>query len=58
VLISASKNALFLIISYFYSSTELEKAQNRFCLEARGWGKRVEVGAEGKNDPNNVYTCE
>jgi hypothetical protein len=28
------------------------KGQNRFCLEARG------VGRKGRNDPNNEYTYE
>jgi hypothetical protein len=32
------------------------KVQNRFCLE--GSGERVMVGARGRNDPNNVCTCE
>jgi hypothetical protein len=34
------------------------KAQNRFCLEARGEGERVGMGTGGRNVPNNVYTCE
>jgi hypothetical protein len=40
------------IISYVFSSTKLEKRQNRFCLESRG------CGAEGRDGPNNVCTYE
>jgi hypothetical protein len=36
------ENAMsFLILLIFYSSIELEKMQNGFCLEARGEGVRV-----------------
>jgi hypothetical protein len=35
---------------------EVEKVQNKFCLEAEG--ERVGVEAIGRNDPNNVCTCE
>jgi hypothetical protein len=35
------------------------KAQNRFCLEAKGEeGRRWGWRAGGRNDPNNVCTCE
>jgi hypothetical protein len=34
------------------------KAQNRFCLEVRGRGEKVEVRVRGRNDPNSVCTCE
>jgi hypothetical protein len=35
------------------------KAQNRFCLEAGlGGREKVEAGAGGRNDLNNVCTCE
>jgi hypothetical protein len=35
------------------------KGQNRFCLEARGMGRRRrKQGAEWRNDPNNVSTYE
>jgi hypothetical protein len=35
------------------------KGQNRFCLEARGdRGEREEMGAGGRNGPNNVCTYE
>jgi hypothetical protein len=27
-------------------------------LEGRGWRERVGAGAEGRNEPNNVCTCE
>jgi hypothetical protein len=41
---------------YVFSSTKLEKKQNRFCLEVRGWG-REEEGRDGERDnPNNVCT--
>jgi hypothetical protein len=34
----------------------LRIGQNRFCLEARGGGVEGKVvGAQGRNDPNNVY---
>jgi hypothetical protein len=33
---------------YVYSSTKLEKGQNRFCLEVRGWGE--EGGAVGREE--------
>jgi hypothetical protein len=54
-----AKTLCFLIIAYVFSSTKLEKRQNRFCLEVKavgeigkGWGKG------GRNDPNNVCTYE
>jgi hypothetical protein len=46
---------VFVIIAYVFSSTKLEKGQNRFCLEARQ-GERV-GGVRGKRWPN-VCTYE
>jgi hypothetical protein len=35
------------------------KGQNRFCLEVKGMGVRGRRrGVVGRNDPNNVCTCE
>jgi hypothetical protein len=34
------------------------KGQNTFCLEERGWDKRVGWGSGGRNDPNNVCIYE
>jgi hypothetical protein len=34
------------------------KAQNKFCLEGREWGRGWVAGAGGRNDPNNVCTFE
>jgi hypothetical protein len=41
----------------FFNGT-VEKAPNRFCLEGRGRGQRVGARAGGRNNPNNVCTCE
>jgi hypothetical protein len=49
----------FLIIAYFYSSTDWRKVHNRYCLEARGKGERGwGQGTGGRNDTNNVHKCE
>jgi hypothetical protein len=49
----------FFIIAYFYSSTELEKSIKQ-VLPGReeGEGERVGVWVRGRNDSNNVCTCE
>jgi hypothetical protein len=39
VLISTSKNAVFLIIAYFYSSMELEKSAEQALPGSRGGGR-------------------
>jgi hypothetical protein len=37
----------------------ITKGWNRFCLEVRGKREIVwKREAEGRNDPNNVCTCE
>jgi hypothetical protein len=43
---------------YVFSSTKLEKMQNRFCLEARGLGERRRGWGMGRNGPNIVCTNE
>jgi hypothetical protein len=43
-------------IAYFYSSTELEKSAEQVLTGSEG--ERVEVVAGGRNDPDNVCTCE
>jgi hypothetical protein len=38
---------------------ELEKSAEQVLPEREGGeGERVEVGERGRNDPNNVCTCE
>jgi hypothetical protein len=51
--------------AYVFSSTKLEIRAEQFCLEVSGEGERVGEGGEGggrraggRNDPNNVHTCE
>jgi hypothetical protein len=45
--------------AYVFSSTKLEIRADRFCLEVRGEGRRgCGKGTWGRNDPNNVCTCE
>jgi hypothetical protein len=36
------------------------RGQNRFCLEVRSVGEKVEGGrwAKGRGGPNNIYTYE
>jgi hypothetical protein len=51
------KRFVFLIIAYVFSQQNWRKAQNRFCLEVAGVGKKG-WGAGGRNDPNNVCTYE
>jgi hypothetical protein len=50
---------LCLIIACFYSSTELEKSTEQVLPGSEvGGEERVEAGAGGRNDPNNVCTCK
>jgi hypothetical protein len=45
--------------AYVFSSTKLEiMAEHDLPGTERGRWKRVGKGAEGRNDPNNVCTCE
>jgi hypothetical protein len=38
---------------------ELEKSAEQVLPGSKGeWGERVEEGGGGRNDPNNVHTCE
>jgi hypothetical protein len=54
-----SKNAVFLIITYVFSSAKLEKRAKQFCLEVRELrGRWTGWEAEGRVGPNNVYTYE
>jgi hypothetical protein len=39
---------VFLIMAYFYSSTELKKSTEQFCLEGRGSGG--ESGGMGRRE--------
>jgi hypothetical protein len=41
----------------FFNGTG-EKCRTLLPGSKRGGEKKVEVGAEGRNDPNNVCTCE
>jgi hypothetical protein len=34
------------------------RGQNRFCVEAREWGKEGVGGGRERNGPNNVCTYE
>jgi hypothetical protein len=48
---------VFLIIGYFYSSTELEKSAKHVLPRSEGGGwENVGAGDGGRNDPNNVCT--
>jgi hypothetical protein len=52
---------LYLIFThaYVFSSTKLEIRAEQVLPEARGvWGRGWGWGAGGRNDPNNVCTCE
>jgi hypothetical protein len=53
------EDKVFPIIAYFYSSPELEKRTEQ-VLPGREWGGKERVGmwAGGRNEPNNVCTCE
>jgi hypothetical protein len=48
----------FLIISYVFSSTKLEKKRAEQDLPGSEGGKEREVEAGGRNGPNNVYIYE
>jgi hypothetical protein len=49
----------FLLLLISTLQQNWRKAQNRFCLEVRGKrGRRRGQGTGGRNDPNNVCTCE
>jgi hypothetical protein len=52
-----SKNAVFLIIAYIFSSKKLERSAEQVVPGSEGGG-REEVGGRGRNDPNNIYTYE
>jgi hypothetical protein len=49
--LNKQKCYVFLIIAISTRQWNWRKAQDRFCLEVGG-------GAEERNDPNNVRTCE
>jgi hypothetical protein len=55
-----SKNAISFLLLFMSSLQQnWRRGQNRFCLEARGWGGiRRGWGAGGRNGPNNVCTYE
>jgi hypothetical protein len=57
-LISTSKSAMsFLLLLISTPQWNLRKAQNSFCLEMSGEGrKRMRV--RGRNGPNNVHASE
>jgi hypothetical protein len=57
ILISTSKNAVFLIIAYAYSSTKLEKSAEQVLPGSEGDGGERE-GAGGRNGPHNVCIYE
>jgi hypothetical protein len=45
--------------AYVFSSTKLEiRAEQVLPGSERDWGKRVGSGDGGRNDPNNICTCE
>jgi hypothetical protein len=48
----------FLLLLISTLQWKWRKVHNRFCLELRGWGRGWRQGAGGRNDLNNVYTCE
>jgi hypothetical protein len=46
-------------ICFLFNKIRDKGRQNRFCLEARGVGGKGRLwGIGGRNDPNNVCTCE
>jgi hypothetical protein len=52
ILISTSKNAVFLIIAYVYSSTKLEKRAEQVLPGSKGSeGERKGVEGWGRDDP-------
>jgi hypothetical protein len=56
---STSKNSVFLIIAYVYSSTKLEKRAERVLPGSEGvTGRGKGWRALGRNGPNNVCTYE
>jgi hypothetical protein len=49
----------FLLLLISTLQQNWRKVQNRFCLEARREGEKKGGGRTGgRNDPNNVCTCE
>jgi hypothetical protein len=49
----------FLLLLISTPQQNWRKAENRFCLEARGRRGEGGGGVQGRrNDPNNVCTCE
>jgi hypothetical protein len=45
--------------AYVFSSTKLEiRAEQVLPRSEEGVGERIGEGDGGKNDPNNVHTCE
>jgi hypothetical protein len=59
VLNSTSKNALssLLCLGLFFNKIS-DKGRTGPAWNCGGEGGRVEVGVRGRNDPNNVCTCE
>jgi hypothetical protein len=45
----------FFIIDYVYSSTKLEKGQNRFCLETKRWEREGGSGEQGGEMVQTMY---
>jgi hypothetical protein len=57
--LNEQKCFVFLIIAYVFSSTKLViRAEQVLPGSDRGGRRGSEWGAEGRNDPNNVCTCE
>jgi hypothetical protein len=44
------------LLLLIYSSTKLEKGQNRFCLEASGWREEGGGGGQGREMAQTMYT--
>jgi hypothetical protein len=55
-----AKTRVFCIISYVFSSTNLEKSAEQVLRESEGGrGQKERVGEEGgRNGPHNACTCE